>query len=354
MADVQSMLSSVIGTGKAVVHKVGGEEIRRFIENQRDVAGGVEVTVIGDVGEVGASSGIVLFDASYESGLGRVTRELVLRHAPATERRLFFEYDMARQFQVQRALQGSGVPVPEPVWLDPDGRWLGVPGYTMSRARGILPHTACFLRGPLVEVSPADREEMLGQVMKALVAIHTTDISASGLENFVMNAHGSAPLERCINWYWQTWEWVRLPHFARLVPVRRWLLDNLPSGEPELIHGDANLHNYMFDGNRLVAVLDWEVSTLGRAEVDLAMQCVVNQLFAPEPDSGLLMPPSEEEWLATYHAAGGRPLRDFEYFKKLAAYMLLVALGALQRNMTDAEREEHEPLLQPCWQRVET
>lgn len=353
MADVQSMLSSVIATGKTAVHQIGAQEIRRFIENQPGVAGEVDVTVVADAGEVGASSGIVLFDASYDTGQARVTRELVLRHAPASERRLFFEYDMARQFQVQRALQNRGVPVPEPMWLDPDGRWLGVPGYTMARTHGIAPHTASFLRGPLAEASPADRDEMLVQVMKALVGIHTTDITASGLGNFVMNAPGSTPLERCINWYWQTWDWVHLPQFQRLVSVRRWLLDNSPDGEPELIHGDANLHNYMFDGNRLVAVVDWEVSTLGRAEADLAMQCVVNQLFAPPPDSGLPMPPSEQEWLAIYQAAGGRPLGDLEYFKKLAAYMLLVAHGALQRNMTDVERATLEPLLQPCWQLVD-
>ncbi|BBZ15422.1 phosphotransferase family protein [Mycobacterium branderi] len=349
MSDVQSTLRAVIGSGKGVVRKVGAAAICRFIESRPDVAGDVDVTLVGEASEVGASSGIVLFDVSYDTGQARVARQLVLRHAPAGDRRLFVEYDMARQFQVQRAMQGGNVPVPEPVWLDSDGRWLGVPGYTMARAHGVAPHTASFLRGPLAEASPDDREEMLGQVMKALVGIHTTDIKAGGLENFVMNATGSAPLERCINWYWRTWDWVRPPNFERLVPVRRWLLDNLPDGEPELIHGDPLLHNYMFDGTRLVAVLDWEVSTLSRAEADLAFQCVGNQLFAPPPDSGLLMPPGEAEWLAMYRAAGGRPLRDFEYFKKLAAYMLLVAYGSLRRNMTAAECAGLEPLLQQCW-----
>jgi len=113
MADVQSMLSSVIGAGKIQVHKIGADEIRRLIENQPDVAGEVDVTVVGHGGEVGASSGTVLFDASFDTGQGRVTRELVLRHAPASDKRLFFEYDLSRQFQVQRALYGTDVPVPE-------------------------------------------------------------------------------------------------------------------------------------------------------------------------------------------------------------------------------------------------
>jgi aminoglycoside phosphotransferase (APT) family kinase protein len=354
MADVQSMLSSVIGAGKIAHHKIGADEIRRLIENQPDTVGEVDVEVVGDGGEVGASSGIVAFDATFDAGQGRVTRELVLRHAPVSNNRLFFEYDLSRQFQVQRALYGTDVPVTEPLWLDPDGRWLGAAGYVMGRAHGRGQHPAAFIQGPIAEASAADRAEMLSQVMAALVAIHKTDIKAAGLENFVMKAPGVAPLERLINWYWQTWDWVHLADFERLVPVRSWLLDHLPDGEPELMHGDSTLQNYFFDGTRLAAVLDWEMSSLGFAETDVALQCLSNRIFAAPPDSGLLQPPSEEEWLAMYRAAGGRPLRDLDYFKKFAAYMILVAVSALQRNMTEQEREAQAPLLQPCWQLVES
>ena len=163
----------------------------------------------------------MLFDATFDTDLGRVTRELVLRNAPVSDKRLFFEYDLARQFQVQRALYGTDVPVPEPLWLDPDGRWLGTSGYVMARSHGRGQHPAAFIQGPIAEASPAGREEMLGQIMAALVAIHNTDIQARGLQDFVMNAPGVAPLERLINWYWRTWDWVRLPVFKRLVPVRQ-------------------------------------------------------------------------------------------------------------------------------------
>jgi len=73
MADVQSMLSSVIGAGKIAHHKIGADEIRRLIENQPDTVGEVDVEVVGDGGEVGASSGIVAFDATFDAGQGRVT-----------------------------------------------------------------------------------------------------------------------------------------------------------------------------------------------------------------------------------------------------------------------------------------
>lgn len=343
------MLNSVISTGKSNVQKIGHAEILAFIQNQPGIVGEVRIDNLRGAGDVGASSGIVLFTVSYDAGQGPITREVVLRHAPGSDKRLYFEYDLSRQFRVQRALQGRGAPVPEPLWLDADGRWLGVPGYVMVAAKGVAPHPSAFLKGPLAEASPEAREQMIGEVMKSLVAIHQTDLAATGLQDFVMNAPGESPMARLINWYWTTWEWVRAPQYERLKPLHRWLLANIPEGEPELMHGDSTLHNYLFDGVHLTGVLDWEMSSLGRAEADLALQCVGNQLFAAAADSGSPMPPSEAQWLAYYAKAGGRPLRDFAYFKQFAAYLILVAVIALQRNLDEAARAAQEPLLRPMW-----
>lgn len=350
--DVRTLINSVISTGKANVQQIGHAEILAFIQNQPGLVGEVRIDRLRGAGEVGASSGIVLFTVSYDAGNGPQTRDVVLRHAPGSDKRLYFEYDLSRQFRVQRALQGSGAPVPEPLWLDADGRWLGVPGYVMVAASGTAPHPSAFLKGPLAEASSEDRERMIEQIMKSLVAIHRTDIQATGLQDFMMNAPGESPMARLINWYWTTWEWVRLPQYERLKPLHRWLLANVPDGEVELMHGDSTLHNYLFDGTRLTAVLDWEMSSLGRAEADLALQCVGNQLFAAPPGSGLPMPPSEAQWLAYYAQAGGRPLRDFDYFKQFAAYLIIVAVGALQRNMDEDARAAQEPLLRPLWDMV--
>lgn len=353
-AGVQTMLNSMIGAGKSVLQKIGAEEIQRFIERQDGVAGPVSVDNVRGGGDVGASSGIVIFTASYHTGDSLVTRDLVLRHAPNSDSRLFYEYDLSRQFEVQLALQGRGVAVPEPLWLDGDGRYFGVSGFVMAHLPGIAPNPSAFTQGPLAEASAGDRQHMLNEIMLAMVKIHQTDVKAVGLENFVMSADGIAPLERCINWYWQTWEWIAVPQFSRLEPVRRWLLERLPEGEPELMHGDTTLHNYLFDDNRLTGVLDWELSSLGRAEADLALQCVGNQLFAAPVDSGLPLPPSDEEWLSLYQQAGGRPMQHFEYYKKLAAYIIVIAVCALQRNLSADECAAQEPLRGPLWTFLES
>src|SRR5262245_12867117 len=90
--NAQSMLSSVLSVGKSSVRKVGLAEIEQLIRSQPEVTGRVSVNDLGHDAEVGASSGIVRFAATYDAGNGVVTRDLVLRHAPGSAKQLFHEY----------------------------------------------------------------------------------------------------------------------------------------------------------------------------------------------------------------------------------------------------------------------
>lgn len=347
--DISSALDSAIGAGKSAIPKIGAQQISRFMESQSDIAGDVRILDLRGTGEVGASSGTAIFTASYRTAHETVTRDLVLRHAPGTEKRIFAEYDLTRQFRVQRALQNSAVPVAKPLWMDVDGEYLGVPGFIMTCEKGSTPHAAAFLRGPLAEASPEARRQMLGEVMKALVAIHQTDLEATGLQDFVLNAPGDTPWQRRVNWYHQTWEWLDLPEYQQLTPVHRWLIESAPEGPAELIHGDSTFQNYLFCDNRLTSVLDWELSSVGHAESDLALQQVSNELFAPPPGSDRPRPPTESELLELYAEAGGRPLSNFDYYKKFSAYMILVSVYALQRNLAVEARGSVEPLMRGLW-----
>lgn len=351
--DPRAMLSSVISTGKAAVSKIGATEIKNFIASQEGIEGEVQISNLRSNSDVGASSGIVMFTAEYTSDGAPVNKELVLRHAPNSETRLFFEYDMERQFRVQQALRDSRAMVPDTLWLD-DGSNLGTPGFIMGLSSGNAPGPSAFAAGPLAEASAKEREKMLQDVMQNQVAIHQTDLKSAGLEDFSMNAEGNTPMECCINWYWQTWCWIKIPAYKRLVPVHHWLLENAPDGTPELTHGDSSLHNYLFENNQVTGVLDWEMSCIGRAETDLALQCITNQLFAAPKESGALQPPSEQQWLQWYADAGGRPVENFSYFKKLAAYFVVVAVSALQRNMSAAEQQSQAPLLSSFWNILES
>ena len=348
------MLDSTIGAGKSSVKKVEQADIERFISSQPEIVGRVAITPLNNNADVGASNGIMLFTATYDVGQGPLSNTLVLRHAPGSETRLFHEYDLPRQFRVQRALQGTGVPVPDVLWLDATGEFLGVPGYVMHAVSGEAPNPSAFTKGPLARATPADRELMLDAIFDALVKVHRVDVVAHGLQDFVMNAPGDSPIRKCVNWYWKTWEWINLPEFARLKPIHHWLINQAPAGGTVLMHGDCTLHNYLFTGNQLTGVLDWEMSSLGRAEADLALQCVANELFAAPPGSGLTMPPSQQQWIERYQKAGGEAPEHFIYFRKYAVYMILVALLALQRNLPAEVRAGQAGFRNHLWDMLES
>jgi aminoglycoside phosphotransferase (APT) family kinase protein len=352
-ANVQKVLDSVISAGQASRKSVGIAQIERMIAAQPEVSGPVTVRDVRGTAKVGASSGIVIFTADYDDGRGRRARDLVLRHAPGSEGRIFFKYDLGRQFRVQKALQATKLPVPEPLWLDESGEHLGLPGYIMTPVAGEAPNPSAFARGPLADASPADREAMLDAALGALAAVHQLDFKAAGLADFAMPAEGATPMQRCINWYWQTWEWIQDPHYARLVPVRRWLLDNAPAGGETLIHGDSTLHNYLFVGNQLTGMLDWEMSCIGRPESDIALQTLGNELFAAPPDSGITQPPSQNEWLERYARVGGRPLASLDYYRRFSGYMILIALISLQRGVPAEARASQGAFIERLWRAAE-
>ncbi|WP_285021528.1 phosphotransferase family protein [Novosphingobium sp. fls2-241-R2A-195] len=348
-ARTQDVLDAVIATGQSSRQSIDSATIERFIAAQPDVAGGVRVSNVRGNSKVGASSGIIVFTANWDSGAALVERDLVLRYSPASENRIFYRYDLARQFRVQRALQGSGLPVPDGLWLDAGGGHLGVPGFIMEMNPGEAPNPSAFAVGPMAEASAQDRALMVDQILGSLVTVHKLDYAARGLGDFAMDAAGTTPMEKCVNWYWDTWDWIQLPEHARMIPVRRWLLENAPVGGETLTHGDSTLHNYMFVGNRLTSMLDWEMSCIGRPESDLALQTLGNELFAAPVESGLPQPPSQAQWLERYEQLGGRKPDDLDYYRRLCAYMIVIAICSLQRAMPEDVRAAQRGFIERLW-----
>ncbi|VWX50210.1 phosphotransferase family protein [Novosphingobium sp. 9U] len=352
-ARVQDVLDAVISTGQAGRQTMDLQLIEDFISAQPGVEGRASVGDVRGNSKVGASSGIVMFTAQWDDGTQRRKQDLVLRYAPSHDARIFYSYDLARQFRVQQAVQGCGVPVPNALWLDADGSQLGVPGYVMEMSAGEAPNPSAFAVGPMAQASPEDRDSMVDQVLGALVAFHGLDYQAKGLGDFAMPAAGATPMEKCINWYWDTWEWIDQPNFSRMVPVRQWLLDNVPVGGETLTHGDSTLHNYMFVGNKLSSVLDWEMSCIGRPENDLALQTVGNELFAAPPESGLPQPPSQAEWVERYVRLGGREPQDLTYYRRLTGYMISIAITSVQRGMPQDVRDAQKGFMDQVWRVIE-
>jgi aminoglycoside phosphotransferase (APT) family kinase protein len=195
------------------------------------------------------------------------SRELIVRRRPLGHVARG-AHDMAREFAVQSALQGSGVPVATMEVFSDDEKVVGAPFYVMERVHGDVWDDPVDVAG----VPAAEGDACSRSVVDALVQIHAIDYRAVGLGEF---GRPEGFLERRIGGWLRQWDQSEgrrdLPLVAEL---GQRLLHTLPTElAPGLVHGDYRLGNVIVSptaDRRVAAVLDWEMSTLGDRLTDVA------------------------------------------------------------------------------------
>ncbi len=203
-------------------------------------------------------------------------RKLVLRRRPDGVL-LPSAHAVDREYRVQAALQGSGVAVPEVVLYSDDRSVVGTEFYVMERVEGRVLHDNLLPGIPLPE-----RAAYFEALAVMLAAIHRVDVGAAGLEGFGKPGGFAA---RQIGRWTKQWELSDPAPNRDIDRLIDWLPRNLPEDDrTTLVHGDFRLGNVMFHPTepRIVAVLDWELSTLGHPLADLAHTCVYTWFMAPD------------------------------------------------------------------------
>ncbi|MFL6240237.1 MAG: phosphotransferase family protein [Actinomycetes bacterium] len=266
------------------------------------------------------------------------------------------DYDLAAQAHVHRVLTEHGVPAPRVHALEDDGRWLAAPFLVMAwvggRALGEVPAHDPVLRA----ASPEMRRAMHEQYVDALASVHRIEDRRllpqlrCGLSDEL--AYWSAYLD---------WSCDGAPP-RRLADALRWCAENCREASADvLLWGDPRLGNAMYDDEgALVALLDWELASLGPAEMDLAWYVALGELTASymgaEPE-GLL---SSNELLARYAATNGRQPDEFAWHRVFA----LVRSAAINNCMAQlAHRHgigypgvagDGNPVLDVIWAAIES
>ncbi|PND53207.1 MULTISPECIES: phosphotransferase family protein [Rhodococcus] len=229
----------------------------------------------------GMSSETLLFDARWDG----TDHPLVARVAPAdTTVPVFPAYDLEGQARVMRAVgEHSTIPVPRVHWYEPDPAPLGAPFFVMTRVAGrVPPDVMPYNFGSWVtEAGDAERAAMQDACVDVLARIHDVAPVAAGLgpAGTVTDAV-RAHLDRQRSYY----EWTTRTGGPRSPLVERalaWLDARCPDDRSPavLCWGDARIGNILFDGFRPVAVLDWELATLGAREMDLAWMTFLHRFF---------------------------------------------------------------------------
>lgn len=196
------------------------------------------------------------------------SRSLVLRKRPGGDL-LPSAHMVDREFRVQSALRNTDVSVPDVVHFCDDPAVIGTQFYVMERVEGRVLHDNC-----LPGIAKPERGAYFRALAGMLARIHKVDTDAVGLSDF--GKAGGFAARQIARWTRQ-WELSRTSANADIEALVRWLPRNLPEADrTTLVHGDFRLGNVMFHPTepRIVAVLDWELSTLGHPLVDLAHTCI--------------------------------------------------------------------------------
>jgi aminoglycoside phosphotransferase (APT) family kinase protein len=200
--------------------------------------------------------------------LSFANRKLVLRKRPPGEL-LPSAHAVDREYRVQKALADSGVPVPKMRLLHMEPDVVGTAFYVMDHVDGRV-FNDCGLPG----VAPADRGQMYEAAAETLARLHDVDVAAAGLGDF---GRPDGYFSRQVARWHKQWQLSAVEPSAEIETLASWLAQNIPpqSDRPAIAHGDYRIGNLMFHPTepRVVAVLDWELSTIGEALADLAHFC---------------------------------------------------------------------------------
>jgi aminoglycoside phosphotransferase (APT) family kinase protein len=267
-------------------------------------------------------------------------RALVLRKQPSGTL-LPSAHAVDREFRVMQALAASDVPVPAMVLFHAERDVVGTPFYLMERVEGRV-----FREYALPGVTAAQRQAMFRSMAEVLAHLHNVDWSAVGLADY--GKPGNFFSRQVARWtrQWHASKTRDNPALERLI---RWLPAHLPEGdETTICHGDFRMGNLIFHPTepQVVAVLDWELSTLGHPLADVAFNCMAWRTLPSEYggvrglDHASLGIPSEAMYLADYHrvALPKSPLLPFHFAFALFRFAVIfegIAARVAQGNAAD-------------------
>jgi aminoglycoside phosphotransferase (APT) family kinase protein len=247
-------------------------------------------------------------------------------------------HDVLREARLLRALHDTPVRVPRVLAVCEDPEVIGAPFYVMERVAGEVITDGI----PAALDSPEQRARIADELVDALVELHRADWTSLGLKGF---GKPTGYLERQLRRFGGLWELNRTRELPQVEEVGRWLAANLPSSPAAtIVHGDFRLGNTMFAAPapaRLVAILDWEMATIGDPLADVGYMLMHwtqagDVLGKFNAHNVTLLPgfPTRDELTANYEARSGRSVQALDWYVTLALWKAAVFMeGNYKRAM---------------------
>ena len=281
----------------------------------------------------GYSNDILFVTARHADDVDR----LVVRLPPAGPT-LFPSYDLPMEVAVQDAVAAHGVPVPRPLVLETDATVLGTPFLLMGRVDGHDPGELPVADPWLAAAGVEQQRALHERFVDLLAEIHTCPWRDTSLADVLRGAEGNLLDE--IRFWQDHVDWTFDGHPPTIVAdAFVWCHQRRPHDEPpaSVLWGDVRLGNVVFDDDFApAAVLDWEMASIGPAELDVgwytALEGMTEHFFGQRVPGFL----TRDELVARHERAIGRPLVALEWFEIFA--MLRSAVLNIRADRLEADR----------------
>lgn len=257
-------------------------------------------------------------------------------------------HDMPREYKLLERVHPLFPLAPKPILLCEDISVIGVPFYLMERRSGVIVRSSV---PPAIGDNNSVRRDVSEAVVKTLVKLHAVEIEASGI---VQLGKPIGFVGRQVDGWAKRWDRSKTGELQQMEEVIEWLTERLPVDDGEgatIVHNDFKLDNVMLDEHeptRVVAVLDWEMSTVGDPLIDVGLFLAYWTMQGTETNSSLRAITNGPGWLTReeiielYEKATGRGLSRIVFYETFARFKVAVVIQQIYfryvRGQTRDER----------------
>jgi aminoglycoside phosphotransferase (APT) family kinase protein len=256
-------------------------------------------------------------------------------------------HDMPREYRLLEAIHPHFALAPRPLLLVEDSSIIGAPFFVMERRRGLI-----IRHEPpaVIDDQPDLCRRISESLVEALVKLHSVEIEESGLIGLGKPA---GFVRRQVEGWSRRWERARMTEVREMETVSDWLFERIPPDpvSPTLVHNDFKLDNVMLDPadpSCVIAILDWEMATVGDPLIDLGLLLCYWPEAGDSEISGSALPQvttrpgwmTRKEIVTHYATCSGRSTRSIRWYHIFAIFKLAVVIQQIYQRYQSGQTSD--------------